>query len=202
MNECINSFLNERERAILSRAKIGIAGAGGLGSNCAMHLVRSGIKKICVVDFDVVSPSNLNRQFFFKNQLGLPKVEALKSNLLQIEPTAEITAICEKLTTATMLTHFADCDLLIEAFDNPQAKQDFIHQAIRYKKTIIAASGIAGWGQSNEIKIKKIGQYAFLIGDEKRSADNLNDFPFSPRVGIVAAMQANTAISVLLNLPY
>lgn len=201
MDNCINSFLNEREKSILSQAKIGIAGAGGLGSNCAMHLIRSGIKKLCVIDFDVVSPSNLNRQFFFKAQLGLPKVDALKTNLLQIEPSAEITTFHEKLTEKNMLTHFMDCDIIIEAFDNPQSKQLLIHQAIRHKKIIIAASGIAGWGQSNEIKIKKIGQYAFLIGDEERTADNLHAFPFSPRVGIVAAMQANTAISVLLGVP-
>ena len=54
--------------------RVGIAGAGGLGSNCAAHLVRAGMKKLVIADFDVVNESNLNRQFFFRNQLGQKKV--------------------------------------------------------------------------------------------------------------------------------
>ena len=61
-----NPYLTPAERAVLERARIGIAGAGGLGSNCAMHLVRAGVRRLVVADFDVVGESNLNRQFFFR----------------------------------------------------------------------------------------------------------------------------------------
>ena len=84
-----NTYLTPSERAVLEAARVGIAGAGGLGSNCAMHLVRAGVRHLTVVDFDVVNESNLNRQFFFRDQLGLKKVEALKANLLRIDPGAD-----------------------------------------------------------------------------------------------------------------
>ena len=86
----MNTYLTKTEREILEDAKVGIAGAGGLGSNCAMHLVRAGVKRLVIADFDVVSESNLNRQFFFRDQLGMKKVEALKANLLRINPEAEV----------------------------------------------------------------------------------------------------------------
>ncbi|MBP5226911.1 MAG: ThiF family adenylyltransferase, partial [Kiritimatiellae bacterium] len=72
-----NTCLTVRERAILDRARVGIAGAGGLGSNCAMHLVRAGLTRLVIADFDIVNESNLNRQFYFRDQLGQKKVTAL-----------------------------------------------------------------------------------------------------------------------------
>ena len=58
-----NTYLTERERRILESARVGIAGAGGLGSNVSMLLVRAGIRKFVIADFDEVNESNLNRQF-------------------------------------------------------------------------------------------------------------------------------------------
>ena len=66
-----NTYLTERERGILENAKVGIAGAGGLGSNVAMLLVRAGIKKLVIADFDTVNESNLNRQFFFRQNTDM-----------------------------------------------------------------------------------------------------------------------------------
>lgn len=70
----------------LRLARIGIAGAGGLGSNVAQHLTRSGIGTLVVVDFDTVCATNLNRQFYFPDQVGQPKVVALQENLTRICP--------------------------------------------------------------------------------------------------------------------
>ena len=93
-----NPYLTSDERAILEKARIGIAGAGGLGSNCAMHLVRAGVRHLVVVDFDVVNESNLNRQFFFRDQLGQKKVAALKDNLLRIAPELDLQALDVRLS--------------------------------------------------------------------------------------------------------
>ena len=82
----VNEYLSSEEQAILESASVGIAGAGGLGSNCAAHLVRAGIRHLVIADFDTVAESNLNRQFFFRDQLGRKKVDALRENLLRIEP--------------------------------------------------------------------------------------------------------------------
>ena len=117
-----NTYLTPSERAVLEAARVGIAGAGGLGSNCAMHLVRAGVRHLTVVDFDVVNESNLNRQFFFRDQLGLKKVEALKANLLRIDPDADIRSVDLRLDAASARETFADCDIVVEAFDVVEAK--------------------------------------------------------------------------------
>ena len=96
---------------------MGIAGAGGLGSNCAFNLVRSGFYKFKIVDFDVVEPSNLNRQFFFLDQLGMPKVLALEENLRRINPEVRIEAIQQKVQKDNAKELFDDCDVVVEAFD-------------------------------------------------------------------------------------
>ena len=76
--------------------KIGIAGAGGLGSNVAVHLVRSGISSLKICDFDVIENSNLNRQFYFKDQIGQNKVNALFENLKRINPSLNLQIIQRK----------------------------------------------------------------------------------------------------------
>jgi sulfur carrier protein ThiS adenylyltransferase len=58
----------------LKNYTVGIAGVGGLGSNCAVALARVGIGKLIISDFDIVYESNLNRQYFFKDQIGLKKL--------------------------------------------------------------------------------------------------------------------------------
>ncbi|MBQ8126560.1 MAG: ThiF family adenylyltransferase, partial [Kiritimatiellae bacterium] len=93
-----NLSLTDGERARLEGARVGIAGAGGLGSNCAQHLVRAGVRKFVIADFDTVAESNLNRQFFFRDQIGRKKVDALAENLRRIEPDLELDCRDVKLT--------------------------------------------------------------------------------------------------------
>ena len=78
-------------KSILKDYTVGIAGAGGLGSNVAMALTRTGVGNLIIADFDRVSESNLNRQFYFKHQVGFKKVDVLKTNLLSINPDLNIT---------------------------------------------------------------------------------------------------------------
>lgn len=198
----INLYLDQKERNILESVTIGIAGAGGLGSNCAMHLIRSGIIHLKIVDFDIVSPGNLNRQFFFQKQLGQSKVEALKENLLQINPQANIQIFNQKVTEQNIHTLFDNCDIIVEAFDHAEAKALLIHQFLTSNKKIVAASGLAGWGNNNLLRTTQIGKNLYLIGDgNSEVGDKTGCSPNSPRVGIAAAMQANTVIALLLGYP-
>ena len=80
------AYLGEERLAFLQTVTVGIAGAGGLGSNCAMHLVRSGFKRFVIADFDRVEPSNLNRQAFRLDQVGEKKVAALAENMRGVNP--------------------------------------------------------------------------------------------------------------------
>ena len=191
-----NTYLTPEERAVLESARVGIAGAGGLGSNCAMHLVRSGVKHITIADFDVVNESNLNRQFFFRDQIGQKKVEAVKANLLRIEPDADIRAVDIRLDASSAREVFADCDIVVEAFDVVDAKVMLVSSFASSGKKLVTASGLAGWGRSNAMRVRKMGNIV-AIGDGE-TAVGANAAPASPRVGIAAAMQANAVVAMLL----
>jgi len=191
-----NTYLTSEERAALESARVGIAGAGGLGSNCAMHLVRAGVKHLTIADFDVVNESNLNRQFFFRDQIGQKKVEAIKENLLRIEPDADIRAVDMRLDASSAREIFADCGIVVEAFDAVDAKVMLVSAFASSGKKLVTASGLAGWGRSNAMKVRKMGNIV-AIGDGETSVGD-GAAPVSPRVGIAAAMEANAVVSLLL----
>lgn len=194
----INAYLTPKQRAVLERAKIGIAGAGGLGSNCAMHLVRSGIRRLAIADFDRVSGSNLNRQFFFADQIGQKKVEALGVNLRRIVPDLDLELLDEEVTAGNVRAFFAACDVVVEAFDSAAAKQMLIRTMTAADKRVVAASGIGGWGRSNALRLRGTANgKLYVAGDCESGADSGFEL-FSPRIGIAAAIQANTVIALLL----
>ena len=183
---------------LLKNACVGIAGAGGLGSNAAIALIRAGVQNIVIADYDHVEKSNLNRQYFFADQVGMLKVEALKVNALRVNPDCNITTYCVKVTPDNAVELFSNCDVIIEAFDKADQKIMLMEVIMEQLPNIplIAGSGIGGWGQSDEIRCKKLGN-VILCGDFETESDESNP-PLAPRVGIVANMQANEALRVLL----
>ena len=182
-----NAYLNERERNLLENAVVGIAGAGGLGSNCAMHLARSGVRKFVIADFDTVNESNLNRQFFFRDQIGRKKVDALAENLRRIEPDLELELHDTRLDPGNIGEIFSRCTAFVEALDSADAKAMFLKAVLPYGKPVVAASGLQ----------RRIGKNLVLAGDTARGVGGEN-FPFSPRVGIAAAMEANAIVAMIL----
>ena len=192
-----NPYLTPAERAVLEKVRIGVAGAGGLGSNCAMHLVRAGIRHLVVADFDVVGESNLNRQFFFRDQLGMKKVDALKANLLRIDPEADVQAVDVRLDAASTRELFEDCDIVVEAFDVVEAKTMILSTLMPLGMRLVTASGLAGWGKSNAMRVRKMGANVVVVGDGETGVAT-DVAPVSPRVGIAAAMEANAVVAWLL----
>ena len=181
---------------ILQTKTIGIAGCGGLGSNVAFSLTRAGIGSLVLVDFDKVELSNINRQAYFLKDVGILKVEVLEDYLLQINPVLQIKKVAKKISREDVFEIFSDVDLLVEAFDRAEEKQWLIETwCERYSdKPIVVGSGIGGIGKTDHIKIHKAGN-VIVCGDETSSADiGL----CSSRVAIVAHMQANEAISWLV----
>ena len=195
----VNPYLRPDEASALGSACIGIAGAGGLGSNCAMHLVRSGVGRLVIADFDTVNESNLNRQFFFRDQVGRMKVEALKENLLRINPECDIKAVAVKLDSHNVRDVFAGCNVVVEAFDSAEAKAMMAMAFAKGHVPLVTASGLAGWGRSNAVRLRRIGANIVAVGDGE-TAVSPETPPFSPRVGIAAAMEANAAISLVLGV--
>ncbi len=186
-------------KSILRNHTVGIAGAGGLGSNVAMSLTRVGIGKLIIVDFDVVAESNLNRQFYFKHQVGFKKVDALRANLLSINPDLILETHDTKLDASNILNFFLNVDVMVEAFDRAEMKQIIIEkfQTEKPETPLVVGNGMAGWGNSNDMKVQQYGNL-YICGDGfSEVADNLP--PIAPRVNICAAMEANVVLSILLN---
>ncbi len=183
---------------ILRKTRIGIAGAGGLGSNCAVSLARTGVGFIRVVDYDLVSRENLNRQYYFLDQCGKSKVKSLKANILKINPSINIDAIHQKITPSNLHALFKDVDIVVEALDDAAEKQMLIEGILQQlpEKPVISGIGLAGWGSFDTLKIEK-HEHLYICGDLRTEVDNVH-FPMAPRVAIVANMQANLVIELLL----
>nr|WP_321514049.1 sulfur carrier protein ThiS adenylyltransferase ThiF [uncultured Pseudodesulfovibrio sp.] len=194
----IAAYLGEDRLAFLQTVSVGIAGAGGLGSNCAVHLVRSGFKRFVLVDFDKVEPSNLNRQAYMAQQVGEYKVEALAANMLAINPDLDLESCIGRVTGEDMAELFAECDVVVEAFDDPEAKKALVETMLPKGVLVVAASGMGGTGNSDAMITRKVRDNFYLIGDGVTECTDENP-PLSPRVGIAAAKQADVVLSHFLN---
>lgn len=181
----------------IRQTPVGIAGLGGLGSNVAWHLVRSGFLHLVLADFDRVEAGNLNRQVYFPDQLGLLKTEALAENLLRINPDLDLKLWPVIVTQTNVQTIFGLCSIWVECFDQTTAKKMFVEEGLAAGKKVVGASGLAGWGDTDRIHTKHWGSGLSVVGDF--CTDVATDQPpFSPRVGVVAAKQANLVLAWVL----
>jgi len=183
---------------ILKRTRVGIAGAGGLGSNCAIALARIGIGELVIVDFDTVEESNLNRQYYFTGQVGMKKVEALKENIGKVNPEVKVIAHDQLLDRDNLAGIFSGCNVIVEAFDLAESKEMIIEtiQSQLPETPLVIGLGVAGWGDNNSIRSRQIGNL-YICGDEKNET-SVSLPPLAPRVGIVASMQANQVVEIIL----
>lgn len=190
--------MREELKEKLAGKRVGIAGCGGLGSNCAIALARTGVGHLVIVDFDVVDEKNLNRQYFFLDQIGQKKANALKNNLKRVSRKTRVTAIDKKLDPASVLEVFKDCDVIVEAFDLAEMKHMIIETVLENypEKYLVTGVGLAGWGNSNDLRVRKAGKLVICGDEHLEVSDDLP--PLAPRVGIVANAQANEVLEILL----
>lgn len=189
--------LGESNLQKIETAEVGLAGAGGLGSNCALNLVRVGFKNLTIVDFDIVALSNLDRQFYFADQIGIKKTEALKINLLRINPYLNLKMIDRKIEKTNIAELFYDCAIVVECFDRAEYKSMLAAELLPLGKFIVSASGLGGIGHSDDIKIHKIKSNFIIVGDLK--SDIAHAPALSPRVNIAAAKQADVVLEFVIS---
>jgi len=183
---------------VLQRAVIGIAGCGGLGSNAAVSLTRAGAGTLILADRDSVELSNLNRQCYFRSDIGKPKTETLARHLREINENIRLTLHQVILTPENIMDIFGGADLLIEALDRAESKRWLIESwcSAAGNRPIIVGSGIGGVGRTGELKVRSSGNL-YICGDEQTSSE---EGLCAPRVSAVANMQANTAIELLMKI--
>ena len=181
-----------------SSATVAICGLGGLGSNIAVALARAGIGKLLLIDFDRVDITNLHRQQYKANQIGLCKTDALKKNLSEIAPYTEIETVAAKITEENFAELLKDADIVCEAFDNAESKSMLVNCVLERLPDcyLVAASGMAGMDTCNTIKTRKIMKRFYLCGDEVSDVDSTIGL-VAPRVMLCAAHQAHTVLRIL-----
>ena len=182
----------------LKKAKVCILGLGGLGSNVATLLARSGIGYLKLVDFDIVEASNLNRQQYRISHIGMKKTEAIRTIIKEINPFVEIEVLNKKVDRENILSIVGDVEIVVEAFDVAETKAMAIEELLTNgNKMLVSASGMAGLGSANEIITRKIRDNFYLVGDNYSDYEEYSGI-MSTRVMICAAHQANIVLRIIL----
>jgi len=185
-------------RTRLKDKVVGIAGCGGLGSNCAVALARVGVGRLIIADFDKLDISNLNRQYFFADQVGKAKVLALKENITRIDPLINVETHEIQLNEDNIPEIYNDCEVIVEAFDRAEMKRMIVETVLEKMPDhyLVCGSGLAGWGENESIGLAISGKL-YILGDGTNEV-SVEYPPLAPRVGIVANMQANQVLEILL----
>jgi len=189
-------------RARLAESHIAIIGCGGLGSNAAAMLVRSGIGTLTLIDFDTVDESNLNRQLFFRDQLGQPKTAALAETLLRISPSVELHVHQLCATPENLVVLVEGADVVIEAADRAEVKAMVANVLLQESAHVplVGASGLAGFSSANGIVTEQVADTYYLVGDLE--SDVRHNLPLlASRVMVAAAHEAHAAVRILLGYP-
>lgn len=183
----------------LRNAKIAVAGLGGLGSNIAVMLARSGVGQLLLVDFDVVDVTNLNRQMYFISQLGKPKTEALLELLRQINPYLTYEKACVKVTPENVKELFDEYPIVCEAFDRPDQKAMLVRELLTQcpKTVVVSGNGMAGYADTNTIRTQQMMNRLYVCGDQSTDVGNGIGL-IAPRVAACAAHEANKVLQLIM----
>lgn len=183
----------------LQNACVGIAGLGGLGSHIAVSLARMGVGKLVLADFDRVDVTNLHRQQYFVDQVGLFKTEVLADTLRKIDPWIQLELHPVRLTPEKLPTIFGSCPILCEAFDKAEEKAMLLETVLTElpHTIVVSGSGMAGTASVNEIQTRKAMNRLYLCGDGKTDVAEYGSL-FASRVAVCAGHQAHMVLRLLL----
>lgn len=185
----------------LSAAGAAVCGLGGLGSAVAIALARAGVGKLHLIDFDRVDLPNLNRQQYALNQIGMPKPQALAEEIRRFAPYCSIRQSFVKLTEENIPQILAEEAYICEAFDDAEEKAMLTNCVLESfpGKYLVGASGMAGFGGSNEIVTRKILSNYYLCGDGVSEVGTVKgNCLMAPRVMLCAAHQANVLLQLMI----
>ena len=188
----------EKIQNIFESATVAICGLGGLGSNIAFALARAGIGKLILIDFDSVDITNLHRQQYKANQIGMEKTEALKDNLLEIAPYVAIETYSVRVSENNAEELLEEADIICEAFDDAECKAMLVNLVIERMpiKYLVTASGMAGFGSVNAIQTRRVSKQFYICGDGTSDVQSEGSLVAS-RVMLCAAHQAHTVLRIL-----
>lgn len=199
LDRAFDARFPSRMKEKLQNASVAIAGLGGLGSNIAVSLARSGVGHLFLVDFDVVDVTNLNRQMYMIPHLGMPKTQALHDILLQINPWLDIQTRQIRVTAENVTELFGNWSIVCEAFDRPDQKAMLVDSLLSQcpDTIVVSGNGMAGLGDANDIRTQQKLRRLYVCGDgttESAPGAGL----MAPRVAICAGHQANKVLQLIV----
>jgi sulfur carrier protein ThiS adenylyltransferase len=197
-NKALSERHGEDVQKKFSSATVAICGLGGLGSNIAIALARAGVGKLILIDFDRVDITNLHRQQYKANQIGMNKTDALRDNLLEIAPYVTLETHTIRVTEENTAHLLQGADIICEGFDNAECKAMLTNLVLESmpEKYLVAASGMAGFGSANTIQTRKVMSRFYLCGDGTSDVSEVGSLVAS-RVMLCAAHQAHTVLRIL-----
>ena len=199
LDQAFDARFPEEMRTKLRNARVAVAGLGGLGSNIAVMLARSGVGELLLVDFDTVDVTNLNRQRYLIPQLGKPKAEALPEILYQINPYLTYRSVCIKVTPDNVKELFSEYPIVCEAFDKPDQKAMLVRELLMQcpKTIVVSGNGMAGYADANEIRTCQVMKRLYVCGDQSTDVGNGIGL-IAPRVAVCAAHEANKVLQLIM----
>lgn len=199
LDQAFDARFPEEMRTKLRNTRVAVAGLGGLGSNIAVMLARSGVGELLLVDFDTVDVTNLNRQMYLIPQLGKPKAEALPEILYQINPYLTYRSVCIKVTPDNVKELFSEYPIVCEAFDKPDQKAMLVRELLMQcpNTTVVSGNGMAGYADANEIRTCQVMKRLYVCGDQSTDVGNGIGL-IAPRVAVCAAHEANKVLQLIM----
>ena len=198
--QALHKGLSPEQSSLLQAAQVAIFGLGGLGSNVAMWLARLGVGQLLLYDFDRVELSNLNRQYYFLEDVGEYKAVALLKHLRAVNPYGDYQSRVVRLTQDNLAELVDTAPIICEALDEPEAKALLVNGVLESfpDKFLVAASGLAGFGTSDSMQVRQITPHFYLCGD---GSSSFLDLPLcGARVGLCAAQEALTIARIILQM--
>lgn len=188
----------------LLQAAVGVVGAGGLGGSALELLARMGIGRLVIVDDDVFSDSNLNRQFLAtEKNLNEPKVEAAAKRIADINGFVEVYTHQCRGSAANMPEIFAECDLVLDCLDNLSSRFD-LEKTCQKLDIIMIHGAIAGFlGQVAVIRpdrplLSSIYGFPGENGPDRGVEVQLGNPAATPTM--LAAWQVSEAVKIITGL--
>ncbi len=195
---------SEKQQWLLSRARILIVGAGGLGSSAALFLAASGIGKIIIADGDSVELSNLQRQIIHdETTIGHNKVDSAHARLTALNSDIMVETLAEKITGARLDDQISRADLIIDGSDNFNTRYAINRCCLLHHKPLVYGAAIGWYGHLSVFDYRPGSaclECLFAEQGHGKKEDCSSSGVFSPLTGVIGSLQASEAIKVISNI--
>ncbi len=201
--QILSSFIGEEGQEKLSKIKVLQIGAGGLGSPFSLYITAAGIKELTIIDNDIVSISNLQRQILYnESHLGKVKVEMAKEVLTKFNSGVKINCYKDYIDEKSIKNYLKGQDFIVDCSDNMQTKFLVNKVAVENDLKCVIAGIKDFYGQIMTINPKKSACYQCIFPEPTKKAPKEGPLPvIGVTPGILGTLEALEVIKTAIGLP-